>query len=145
MATSIKVENKLQNIYRKANFSIECDNRSYFTKSLNKALAAENVEVRICEKGFHWTSESGFKHNVRIYIDGIGKRFNQKDFSPESLCNCFAKVAKMEHVKKSINKHSDAYMCEKCDGKGILPCFMHVCQGVCFDCLGVGYKFRRNA
>ncbi len=137
-----KIENKLQLMYSESKMDIYCDNRSYFTKSINKALLNPNVQIKICEKGHYWTSPiTKFKYNLVIRINGKGQMWYKKDFSPESICNCFAIVTKMPHVKEYIHIHQDAYECSKCSGKGIIPHFMHVSQGVCFDCLGIGYKF----
>ena len=139
--TSTKLENKLQAIYKEAGFDIYCDNRSYFTKSLNKALSKSNVYLILIKKGYVATNANGFKYNLMIRIDGKGKCFKLTSFDPESICNCFARVAQMPHVKEAINIHQDAYICEKCHGKGVIPAFAHVCKGVCFDCLGIGYRF----
>lgn len=141
MATKTKLENKLQAIYTEVGYDITCDNRSYFTKSLNKALSNKNVDFTLIKKGYVATQKNGFKWNLRIKIEGKGKVFLQKSFTPETLAECFALVTKMEHVKESIHIHEDAYPCSKCGGEGIIPVFMHVCKGVCFDCLGIGYKF----
>ena len=141
MTTTTKLENKLQAIYTENGYAIECDNRSYFTKSINKALQNPAVKFELCKNGYHWVSkDTGSKFNLRILIDGTGKRFMAKDFTPEGIADCFAMVAKMEHVK-NIKIHQDAYTCDKCHGKGFIPAFSHVCKGVCFDCLGIGYKF----
>lgn len=142
MKTITKLENKLQAIYKREGYDIYCDNRSYFTKSLNKAFCNDSVEFFLCKKGCYWKRKrDDYKYNLKILIAGNGKIFYLKNFDPETICDCFATVAKMEHVKESINIHQDAYECSKCRGKGIIPAFMHVCKGVCFDCLGVGYKF----
>lgn len=138
---STKLENKLQDIYEAAGYDLKCDNRSYFTKSINKALCNENVSFLLIKKGFVATNSNGFKYNAKVLINGKGKSFKLTSFDPEYICDCFAKVAQMPHVKESINIHQDAYVCEKCHGKGIIPAFMHVCKGVCFDCLGIGYRF----
>ena len=138
---STKLENKLQAIYEAAGYDLKCDNRSYFTKSINKALCNENVSLSLIKKGFVATNANGFKYNVRVLIEGKGKSFKLTSFDPESICDCFAKVSLMPHVKESINVHQDAYVCGKCNGKGIIPAFRHVCKGVCFDCLGIGYRF----
>ena len=138
---STKLENRLQSIYESAGFDIKCDNRSYFTKSINKAICRENVSFLLIKKGFVATNANGFKYNVKVLIDGKGKYFKLTSFDPEAICDCFAKVAQMPHVKESIHIHQDAYLCEKCNGKGIIPAFAHVCKGVCFDCLGIGYRF----
>ena len=139
--TSTKLENKLQAIYKAAEFDIVCDNRSYFTKSINKALSNSNVYFSLIKKGYVATNSNGFKYNLMIHIDGKGKCFKLKSFDPESICDCFTRVAQMPHVKESVNIHQDAYICEKCNGKGVIPAFMHFCKGVCFDCLGIGYRF----
>ncbi len=141
----MKTENKLQAIYDEKGYDLQCDNRSYFTKSLNKALRNDSVRFELCKCGFvRRTNSTGFVYNLKIHINGKGKVFKLKSFNPESLCDCFAEVAKMEHVRKSIHIHQDAYECSKCGGKGIIPMFMHICQGVCFDCLGIGYKFHSD-
>lgn len=141
---STKLENKLQGIYEAAGYDLKCDNRSYYTKSINKALYNENVSFSLIKKGFVATNANGFKYNVRVLIEGKGKSFKLTSFEPEILCDCFAKVSQMPHVKESINIHQDAYVCGKCNGKGIIPAFMHVCKGVCFDCLGIGYRFHSD-
>ena len=138
MAT--KLENKLQEIYDKAGRDITCDNRSYYTKSINKALANPNVEMVMVKKGYVRTL-NGFDWDLKITINGKGKVFNLKSFTPETLADCFAKVAKMPHVKESVHIHQGSSPCTKCNGKGIIPAFMHVSQGVCFDCLGIGFRF----
>lgn len=138
---STKLENKLQAIYKAAEYDIACDNRSYFTKSLNKALSNSNVNFLLVKNGYVRTNSNGFDYNLRIFINGKGKCFMLKSVDPESLCDCFARVAKMPHVKESITIHQGAYICSKCNGKGIIPAFMHVCSGICFDCLGIGYRF----
>lgn len=141
MTTTTRLENKLQAIYIANGYDITCDNRSYFTKSINKALTNPNVIFQLCDKGKVWRRDENYVYNLRILIQGKGKTFKIKDFSPEKIAECFANVAKMDHVKETIKIYQDAYVCDKCRGKGIIPAFMHVCKGVCFDCLGVGYKF----
>lgn len=143
MATKVKLENKLQAIYKEQGYDIDCDNRSYFTKSINKMLCNDSVKFILCEKGYSWKrKKDDYKYNLKILIEGKGKIFNLTSLDPESICNCFAKVAQMEHIKELVHVHQDAYVCDKCNGKGIIPAFMHVCNGVCFDCLGIGYKFK---
>ena len=34
------------------------------------------------------------------------------------------------------------YECNKCHGKGKIPCFTHIEGGVCFDCNGSGFRLR---
>ena len=141
MATATKLENKLQALYNEGGYDIQCDNRSYFTKSINKALCNSSVDFTLIKKGYISTQKNGYEWNIRIRIDGKGKVFDNKYPCPETIADCFATVTKMKHVKESIHIHEDAYVCDKCRGKGIIPAFMHVCKGVCFDCLGIGYKF----
>ena len=143
MCTKVKLENKLQKIYTEKGYNITTDNRSYFTKSINKVLSNENVVLKLCDSGYHWSKKiTGFKYNCKILINKKGKIFELKNFNPESICDAFALVTQMPHVKQSIEVYQDAYKCDKCSGKGIIHAFMHVCKGVCFDCLGIGYKFK---
>lgn len=142
---NVKIENKLQKIYSEKGCDILTDNRSYFTKSINKALSNENVVLKLCDSGYYWTKKTtGFKYNCKIFINGKGKIFMLKNFNPISICDAFALVTQMPHVKESIEAYQDAYKCDKCGGKGIIYAFMHVCKGVCFDCLGIGYKYYHN-
>jgi hypothetical protein len=138
---STKLENKLQDIYKNAEFDLKCDNRSFFTKSINKALSNPNVDFLLVKKGYKRINSNNFGYNLRIRINGKGKYFMLKSFDPESICDCLAKVAQMPHVKESITINQDAYVCEKCNGKGFIPAFNHICGGVCFNCLGIGYRF----
>ena len=136
-----KTENILQSIYKDKGYDIICDNRSYFTKSLNKAISNNNVTFQLCEKGKVWVGNEDYRFNLRIKIGKYGYTWKLKDFTPETLCSKFALVAQMPEVKEYIHIYQDAYECDKCHGKGIIKAFMHVCKGVCFDCLGIGYKF----
>lgn len=34
------------------------------------------------------------------------------------------------------------YLCDKCHGKGKIPCFSHIADGDCFDCNGAGFRIR---
>lgn len=138
----LKVKNRLQEIYTEKGYDISTDNRSYFTKSINKALNNKNVNLRLCDKGYVWTRKNnGFKYNLKILINGKGRLFKLSKFDPESICNAFAVVTQMPHVKDIIEVHQDAYKCDKCGGRGVIHAFMHICKGICFDCLGIGYKF----
>jgi len=137
----MKTRNKLQELYNEKGYSISCNNRSYFAKSINKALENPNVRLILIEKGYVKKQSNGFRYNLAITINGKGKSFRLKDFSPEAIAKAFASVTKMPHVKEMIHIHEDAHACSKCSGKGIIPAFMHVCDGVCFDCLGIGYRF----
>ena len=137
------LENKLQTLYNQGGYEVSCDNRSYFTKSINKALSNKSVEFTLVRKGYVRTQKSGYNWNLRIRINGKGRVFDLgNDVNPERIAECFASVTKMDHVKEIIHIHEDACLCMKCNGKGIIPSFMHVCKGVCFECLGIGYTFR---
>jgi len=136
-----ELENKLQAIYKAAGYDIECDNRSYDTRSINKVLALKNVDFTLVEKGYVMAPKNNIKWNLRILIDGKGKYFYLKSFEPDTILHCIAKVIAMPHVKEMIHVHEDAYICPKCHGEGYIEAFSHINNGICFDCLGIGYRF----
>jgi hypothetical protein len=138
-----KLENKLQAIYTAAGYDIECDNRSCETRSINKVLALKNVEFTLVKKGYIRINKDNDKWNLRILINGKGRIFYSKSYSyePDTILRCIIKVIEMPHVKEMVQVNEDAYICPKCHGEGHIKAFSHINNGICFDCLGLGYRF----
>jgi hypothetical protein len=137
-----ELENKLQAIYTSAGYDIKCDNRSYDTRSIDKVLALKNVDITLVEKGYVMVAKNDNKKwNLMILIDGKGKKFHLTSFEPDTILHCISRVITMPHVKEMIHVKKDAYVCPKCHGKGYIEAFSHINNGICFDCLGLGYRF----
>jgi ribosomal protein L37AE/L43A len=136
-----KLENKLQAIYEAAGYDIECDNRSYDTRNVNKVLSIDGVKLILVKNGYVRISQDGKKWNLAIAVNGKGKSFLIKRFDPDVILDCITRVTTMPHVKEAIRIQQDAYICPKCHGEGHIEAFRHISNGICFDCMGIGYKF----
>lgn len=129
------------------------DNRSYNWKSLNKALQ-NGFEIAVVEKGYHMKKESikGGKYNIIMRYKAAGKVYRSYRNFARLGSDCVGDIMVNEVIRfrnmmlesgaidiEEIKKGKGMELCEKCHGKGIIPQFMHVCKGVCFDCMGLGY------
>ena len=142
----------IQDIMREKGYPV-ADNRSYSWRSLNKALQ-NGFEIAVVENGYHVKRESMRcgKYNIRMRYKPAGKVFR----SYRSFARCgsdlvgdimVSEVVKFRNMMlesgaidiEEVKKEKGMELCEKCKGKGILPHFIHVCKGVCFDCMGLGY------
>ena len=69
---------------------------------------------------------------------GIIKEAN--DYIHFPIDGVLTKVARIISENRNgfdFMKNSDCE-CSKCNGRGIIPAFMHYCDGICFDCGGTG-------
>jgi hypothetical protein len=136
-----ELENKLQAIYEDAGYDIECDNSDYDTRNVNRALSMDGVELTLVQKGYVKINKYNQKWNLKILVNKKGKSFLIKRFDPDVILDCITRVTTMPHVKEMINVRKDAYICPKCHGEGYIKAFSHISNGICFDCLGLGYRF----
>jgi hypothetical protein len=141
-----KLGNRLQQLYSEKGYNFSTDNRCPYTKSINQALATGQIKIELCRKGCHWErKKDGFKYRLRIVINDMARiYFFKGEPTPEYICDCVGKLLNRDDVRINIKIHEDAYKCDKCGGKGYIIAFKHVCQGVCFSCLGLGYRFHSN-
>jgi hypothetical protein len=146
----------LKNLLETAGYTCTSDNRNYAHKAVNNALLTGECKVELKKQGFVGTGRDGFKYNLRVsvgiisriayirpsYYSSIQKR-NVVQISAEDILTQLGKLLQNPEVKAALKlkKAEEGEVCVKCSGKGHIPAFSHVCQGVCFDCLGVGYRF----
>ena len=53
-------------------------------------------------------------------------------------------MATLVRIDRNGTKYWEDYTCEKCNGKGYIPCFDYVEGGICFDCGGTGKGLRKR-
>jgi hypothetical protein len=64
-----------------------------------------------------------------------------KYVSPYCILYQLAKAIKNDSFKLKVGtEYKLAEPCSKCNGNGIIPYYHFYCDGICFDCLGLGYK-----
>ena len=136
---------KLQDIFKASDYEVNFDNRNNAAKSINQVLANSNIEIFLVKKGFVRTTEGGFKYTVSIRIveHKLYNQFYVLNITPYEILKCLATFLLRKEVKELIQSEiSTPCECRKCEGKGIIPDFLHYAKGVCFDCMGIGYKGR---
>ena len=129
----------LQQIFKEANYTVNFDNRSYFCKSVNNILNNLNCILIIAPKGKQYVHNKT-KKVWTIKVQGYGKAMIlNADVNPRNVLKIFADFLKVESVKQIIKSNiKTPSNCTKCNGKGKIESFSHVCEGVCFDCGGIG-------
>jgi hypothetical protein len=146
-----QIKNLVNELFVNANRPEQGDNRSYYVKSLNKILNDGIITIAIKERGMHWTNSSFVDSNGKlkpfdVKISGYGmiRRCFLREFNAEDLLK---QVAKFVHDPRISEKHTtslkvsglDVVECYRCNGRGFIPGFSHVCQGICFECYGSKY------
>lgn len=136
-----KLENKLSEIFKADGYYSDFDNRSMDVKALNKAMLA-GLKITLCEKGKVYIRKDGVKWNVKLSIGPKGFTYKFKtEITPYTILHALAKLIQEDKFDlKSGSEFKLAEPCSKCSGRGIIPYFSFYCNGICFDCMGIGYK-----
>ena len=139
---------KAQEIFREAGFKV-LDNRNLEWKAVNQAIS-NGIELKIAKKGFILVEgELRYSTKVSCTVGGIKytSRYNPNydttaDIVGAKAMNCIAQFcAELRNRNISFaTNYNDSCKCQNCGGKGIIPAFMHIANGVCFSCLGTGYN-----
>jgi hypothetical protein len=132
---------QFKEILEKAGYNSNYDNRSYYYKAVNNAIQNNGVIINIIKKGKAARTKDDFKYNYTISIAGKKVYFYNKyqAIDPESVLTSLGKLLMTPEIKNALNIGTGC-KCEKCNGKGYISAFSHICKGVCFDCLGIGYR-----
>ncbi len=140
-----------QEIFKEKGFKTS-DNRSVEWRNITKAIKF-GIVVEPVKAGCYRTNKNGFDYRLKLtfgttstYYQAINlKHYNTSDIVSSCLINAIVDF-KDTLVKKGLfneiiemAKEKEMPKCTKCNGKGIIPAFMHVSKGVCFDCMGLGY------
>ena len=119
-------------------------------KQLVQAVELHGMQFILCEDGYTYTREkNGYEWNIKITIpNGKGEGFCFATFhrskhrvTLHTLLMAWSKMIRMDAVKEILLSSANGveYVdCHKCCGQGIISYYMHVYNGICFDCLGTG-------
>ena len=99
-----KIENKLQHEFNSKGYDVDCDNRSYYTKSINTVLSNPIISFELVKKGYLKKQKNGFKYNTTIRVNGRGKVFRLKSFDSETLLTAFAQVFNIFTIQHQIGR-----------------------------------------
>ena len=119
----------------------EFSNRSRSVRSINAVLNNSGITLAVCEKGKVWVSNE-IRFNVKIVLPDVWQmRFKLNSVEPASLLRSFGKFLRTPAVKAKIYAEVEfPQQCSKCQGTGFLPHYAHIADGVCFDCMGCGWR-----
>jgi hypothetical protein len=140
---------KIQEILTKAGHRCEGDNRSRAIKGCNTSLKA-GIKINVCEKGRHWTTKATEKpFNVKVSGFGLQRVYlfknNGCSTTPTQILRLLAVFIKDERIRDGLKLSSATPQpCGKCSGVGFIPAFAHYADGVCFDCMGMGFTGKIN-
>jgi len=141
----------VKEIFEKEGYTYDKDNRNYAHKSLQGLLDTGLISFTVCQAGMVWNKD-GVKYNIKVSIkmpDGkfnvwyVLSKVNNKDASV--VLKAIGGILQKPQVKEFMRSYVDIdHTCKKCEGRGIIPAFHYYCNGICFDCYGIGYnrKFR---
>src|SRR5690606_1821448 len=96
-------------------------------------------------KDYEWQYFSGLHVHHSYYIKNL-LPWEYKDKSLMTLCmTCHENLHKNKTVpvynsEKELNRIGELTYCSRCHGAGWFPEYIHVQEGVCFECNGAKYK-----
>ena len=139
----------VKEIFEAEGHTYDKDGRNRTHRSLQSLLDSELVTFRVCEKGKVWTNKSnGFKYNVRVSVKRPeGTYFTQyikssiTNIDGYDILKLIGQTLQLDAVKSFMKSNVDIdCTCQKCEGRGIIPQFGYYCNGICFDCYGLGFN-----
>lgn len=149
--------NAVNQLFENSGRATQGDNRNYFVKALNKVLQDGFITIEVVQKGKVWTNprhlnKDGTLREFNIIIKGYGyiRRVYLRDFSAKDLLKQVGefiqdpRIAEM-HIKSISVEFNEVCQCERCNGMGIIPQFYYYCSGICFECYGSKYSFKRKS
>ena len=144
--------NNVNKIFTESGRPNQGDNRSYYVKTLNKVLTDGHISISLSNNGKVWTSprfldKDGNVKEFNLEVRGYGfrRRVYCSNLDAERVLIEVSKFIKDPRVSEShVNSMKVSGKmcidCKKCRGKGRILAFMHVCDGLCFDCYGTKYE-----
>lgn len=150
--------NTVNQLFQNSGRPAEGDNRNYFVKALNKVLQDGFITIQVQEKGMIWThpkhvNEDGTLKKFNVMIEGYGyirRVYLRRDFTAKDLLQQVGefiqdpKIAE-KHIKSISVDFNEICECQRCNGQGIIPQFHYYCSGICFECYGSRYSFKRKS
>lgn len=130
----------IQEIMKKANRPY--NEKSFFIKSINKVIA-NGMKIQMTDYGRINKRSCGHIYNVKL--SQYGRAYYVKlnfDFKLDDLAIEISNFVKSESYKKAFTKANQDVdllrVCKKCKGNCILPQYIRICSGICFECSGTG-------
>lgn len=139
----------VKGIFESQGYKYNKDGRNRTHRALQSLLDSGLISFSVCEKGMVWTrKKNGFKYNVRVSIkkpDGVFYNVYTKstitNIDSYDVLKIIGGVLQRDEVKSFMNSYVDIdASCHKCNGVGFIPMFHYYCNGVCFDCYGLGFN-----
>lgn len=134
-------------IFEKEGYVYNKDGRTRSHRALQALLDSGLINFKVCQSGMAWNKD-GIKYNVMVTIkkpDGtfsawrVYSQITNKD--AYDILKIIGQILQKPQVKDFMSSYVDIdCSCQKCEGRGIVPAFHYYCNGVCFDCYGLGYN-----
>lgn len=164
------MKNHIIEMLNAAGYSNTGDNRNYVIRSLNTLIDSGLLEIVFIPaervnagSRYMYTGNDGKRHGTGYKFQMFGKWYaghwmpknrqwrmwGETGIEPIvyrsiDITKLSAQVARIMEINRSGFDSIRAGVCEcaKCNGKGVIPAFAHVCKGICFDCAGTGVDRR---
>lgn len=138
----------VKQIFEKENRPYNKDGRNRAHRALQGLLDTGLVTFSVCEPKKVWVSKKGFKYNVRVTLKRAeGIFYNQyfkstiTNIDAYDVLKLIGITLQQEEVRAFMNSYVDVdSTCKKCNGQGIISYYHYYCNGVCFDCYGLGHN-----
>lgn len=138
---------KVKDIFEKEGYTYDKDGRNRTHRSLQNLLDTGFVTFKVCEKKKVWIASDGVKYNISVSVrkpDSKWLTFRIKsqitNIDNFDILKFIGRVLQQESVKSFLKSYVDIdSSCKRCNGQGIIPQFSYYCNGICFDCCGLGH------
>lgn len=139
----------VKQIFEKYGYSYDKDGRNRTHRSLQKLLDSGFITFRISSPGKVFVSKTdGVEYNIKVYVkfeenSWRSYRFYHRGSSIDGydVLKVIGMVLQEPKVKEVIKSYVDIdSTCQRCNGVGRIPMFHYYCDGICFECFGLGYN-----
>lgn len=134
--------NPLKEIMIAAGYEFDTDNRSYHTRCINAILNDGRVTIKVNQPGFVWRNDERTKKwNIVVRGAGWASRTYSSNVNAFSILRLIGEHLQLPEVREKILAEVSLHKkCEKCGGEGYIRAFAYYCNGICFDCYGLGFS-----
>jgi hypothetical protein len=133
----------IQEILTAAGHPCSGNNRNRAIKGCNTSLAA-GVLIKVSRAEHTFTAKNdGVKYNIYASFAGrMVRRLCAGRIEAYDVLSALATLLQAEAVKAELSalRVTTPCECHKCKGRGVIPAFYYYANGVCFDCMGVGFR-----
>jgi hypothetical protein len=143
----------VKEIFESQSYKYNKDGRNRTHRSLQALLDTGLVYFTVCESGKVWVNkDNGFKYNVVVSL----KKPNGKWYVHRVKTNVtfidgyqVLKIIGGALLKPEVKEFMKSYVnidssCRRCSGQGIIPQYHYYCNGICFECYGLGYNSKHR-